>query len=366
MKQVLSPELKEVIEVQHYRPSVSVILPFSTKIALRAEFDKDLKYAIDNVTRQLHNQYPEDLSAVVLEKIRSLTDDLKIPDRKSGIAIFASPVFSKVYFLDSTPESRIVIDESFEIRDLLFSENKIRPHLLLSLSGENCKLFLSDGRDLLPIKLNTPDSIEAYRSDPKERVANFTDPVAFKTNLVEKFLRAVDKELVHTAQAGKYPVFLMGSKTVLGLFQSLTNAESYIKGFVEGNFETESLRDILHAAQPEIEKWQRNEQLALLSQIEETENKHRLASGIESVWKAAYEKKGKLLIVEKNYMASGEHISGGQIVYKPTGLQNDFHTSTDIVDDVMELVLKNGGNVTFVEDGLLHMYGHIALIKYFT
>jgi hypothetical protein len=366
MKQVLSPLLKEVIDVQHYRPAVSIILPFSAKISLRTELEKELKYAIDKVGRQLRNQYPEDISGVVLEKIRLLTDDLKIPARKLGIAIFASPVFGKVYFLDSAPENRIVIDESFEIRDLLFSENRIRTHLLFSLSGENCKLFLSDGRDLMPVKLEAPESIEAYRSDPKERVANFTDPVAYKTNLIEKFLRSMDKELVRVAQSAKYPVFLMGSKTVLGLFQSLTNADSFIKGVVEGNFETTSIGDLLKAAQPQIENWQRKEQLALLAQIEEAENQRRLASGIESVWNAAYEKKGKLLIVEKSYMASGEHISRGKIVYKPTGSQNDFHTSTDIVDDVMELVLKNGGNVVFVEDGFLQMYGHIALVKYFT
>lgn len=366
MKQVLSPQLKEVIEVQHYRPAVSVILPFSPKIALRIELEKDLKYAIDKVSRQLRNHYPEDLSSVVIEKIRSLTDDLKIPDRKLGMAIFASPVFGKVYFLDSTPENRIIIDESFEIRDLLFSENKIRPYLLFSLSGENCKLFLSDGRDLIPAKLDAPESIEAYRSEPKERVANFTDPTAYKTNLIEKFLRGIDKELIRIARSANYPVFLLGSKTVLGLFQSLTNADSYIKGVVEGNFETATIGDLLKAAQTQIDNWQKKEQQSLLAQIEDAENQRRLATGIESVWKAAYDKKGKLLIVEKNYIASGEHISSGQIVYKPTGSQNDFHTSTDIVDDVMELVLKNGGNVAFVEDGLLQMHGHIALVKYFS
>ena len=37
----------------------------------------------------------------------------------------------------------------------------------------------------------------------------------------------------------------------------------------------------------------------------------------------------------------------------------------DAVDDVIEKVLENGGDVEFVDEGLLKEYKHIALIKYY-
>jgi hypothetical protein len=365
MKKTIPSELKEIINVQHYRPAVSIILPMVPKIALRTELEKELKYSIDQTGRQLRQQYPSDVAEAVVQKMRALTYKLDIPERKAGIALFASPLFGKIYFLDREPEKRLIIDESFEIRDLLFSQKQLRPHFLLMISIEKCKLFFSDGRDLLPVKMTMPDNLHAYWNDSKERVANFTDPSAYKSIAVEKFFRQMDKELIQALKPARYPVFLLGSKPSVSLFQTLSNANAYIKGTIEGNYETASLGEMQSAVRPAIENWIRNEEHQMMAQIEEAENKKQLAAGIEAVWNAAVEKKGKLLIVEKNYVASGEHISAGKIVYKPTSSHNDFRISSDIVDDTMESVLQYGGDIAFVEDGLLSEYGHIVLIKYF-
>lgn len=366
MKVNLAPEVKEVIDAVHYRPSVSIVLPFSPRIALRSELKKDIKFAIDKATRQLKDQYPEALVSPVIEKLHTLTEELIIPAGKYGLVIYASPVFSKLYFLDSLPPSRIVVDESFEIRDLLFSKKQLQPFLVFLLSGERCRLLFSDGHALIPVKMNAPDSIDAYWNDETERVSNFSDPVEYKSRQIEKFMRQMDKELIQQVQENRYPVFLMGSRTILGIYRGVSHADAFIKGSVEGNFEKSGISEIQSALSKPVQNWKREETNALLKQIEEAGNQHKLASGIEAVWKDAFDKKGKLLIVEKGYRAAGEHISGGKIVYKPTGSQNDFHISNDVVDDVMELVLKNGGDVAFVEDCLLSANGHIVLINYFS
>ena len=45
-------------------------------------------------------------------------------------------------------------------------------------------------------------------------------------------------------------------------------------------------------------------------------------------------------------------------------LQNDFHIK-DAVDDFIEMVLHSGGDVEFVDEGILNGYEHIALIEYY-
>jgi len=365
MKHSVFPQVKEVLDALRYRPSVSIILPFSAKIALRTELQKEIKYALDKATRLLKEQYPDSLTLPVIEKLHALTQDLKIPAGKLGMALYVSPVFGNVYFLDALPPERVVVDESFEIRDLLFSQKQIQPYILFLLSSEKCKLLFCDGREFLPVKMDSPSSLDAYWSDETERVANFSDPVVYKTNQIEKFMRQMDKELIHLVQQRKYPVFLMGSRTILGLYMSITHAKPFIKGSVEGNFESASPVELQIAIRSEIRKWRKGEEASLLRQIDEAAGQRKLACGIEAVWKDAYDKKGRLLIVEKGFVAAGEHVSGGKIVYKPTGTHNDFHVSNDIVDDVMELVLKNGGDVAFTDDGVLASCGHIALINYF-
>jgi ribosomal protein L7Ae-like RNA K-turn-binding protein len=365
MKEKLTADIREVMDAVHYRPAVSVILPFDPKISLVASVQKDLKYALDKVEKQLKEQYPAEQTAAVMQRIAALTADMVIPTNKKGLALFASPVFSKLMFLDAEVSARIVIDESFEIRDLVFSRKEEMQYILFLLSSEHCKMYLGSPEGLLRVKLESPDSLDAYWIDAAERVSNFSDPDAHKANQVEKFIRQMDKELSQMLKQNRVPVFIMGSKTILGLFKTITHNQTAIAGYTEGNFDGATEAQLLQAIQPVVQAWKRKRQQELLQQIEQAANEKKLAVGIQDVWQAAYEKNGRLLVVEKGYTAAGEHIADGKIVYKPTAASNAFHLAHDVVDDVIEMVLQNGGDVAFTDDGLLQQYQHIVLLKFY-
>jgi hypothetical protein len=298
--------------------------------------------------------------------METLVSETAFPAGKKGLALYASPLFAKIYFLDTEVPERIIIDDSFEIRDLLLNRKEEKHYLLFLLSSEQCKLFMHTGDQLLPVKLEAPNTIDAYWNDEVERVSNFTDPVVFKAKQVEKFIRQMDKELLHVLRHHTLPVFLMGSKSILGLFHTVTHTSTQIKGEVEGNYEDATLSELSAALNPVYEQWKKTVEQDLLLQVEEAAGQKKLAVGIQDVWKNAYEKKGRLLLVEKHYVASGEHVAAGKIVYKPTVAQNDFHSAHDVVDDVIEMVIQNGGDVSFVADGMLSGYDHIALIQYYS
>jgi len=44
---------------------------------------------------------------------------------------------------------------------------------------------------------------------------------------------------------------------------------------------------------------------------------------------------------------------------------NGFFYIKDAVDDIIEKVLENGGDIEFVDQDVLRDYGHIALIRYY-
>ena len=360
------PEIQEVMSVPHYRPAVSVILPIKTKIGMEAELRKEVKFATDKVERLLKEQYSMEVADSVMRKINKLIADAIFPAGKKGLALYASPLFAKIYFLDTEVSERILVNESFEIRDLLLNRKEEKHYLLFVLSSEKCKLFMHTGQQLMSVKLEAPNSIDAYWNDEVERVSNFTDPVVYKTNQVEKFIRQMDKELLYTLKSHPLPVFLMGSKTILGLYKTITHATPHLQGVVEGNFEEATIPELISSLQSVYDHWKNQQQTQLLHQIENAANQKKLSVGIQDVWKTAYEKKGRLLVVERNYVASGEHVAEGRIVYKPTVSQNDFYTSNDVVDDVIEMVLQNGGDVAFTEDGFLSDFDHIALIQFYS
>jgi hypothetical protein len=83
------------------------------------------------------------------------------------------------------------------------------------------------------------------------------------------------------------------------------------------------------------------------------------------VWKAASEKKGRLLVIEKNYVCPARQGDQRENIYISSDLvNNDFHIK-DAVDDTIEMVLQSGGDVEFVDEGVLSDYQKIALMEYY-
>lgn len=79
----------------------------------------------------------------------------------------------------------------------------------------------------------------------------------------------------------------------------------------------------------------------LLQQLNDAHSKGKLAMGIKAVYNAATHRRALLLLIEEDHT----------------------FVSQEVLDDVLEKVLKAGGDVEFVEAGMLTAYDHIALIE---
>jgi hypothetical protein len=86
---------------------------------------------------------------------------------------------------------------------------------------------------------------------------------------------------------------------------------------------------------------------------------------MKEVWGDAMQNKGQLLIVEKNFMYAAQRGGIDDVLYDVTGSTNQFSFIKDAVDDVLEKVLANGGDVEFVDEGSLENYQHIVLINFY-
>jgi hypothetical protein len=54
----VTQEIREVLEAVHYRPAVSVILPFEPKMSLKRELTQSLKSAANKVERGIIGKLP--------------------------------------------------------------------------------------------------------------------------------------------------------------------------------------------------------------------------------------------------------------------------------------------------------------------
>ena len=365
MNPVITSEILEVMEAVHYRPAVSIIMPFEPKMSLKIELTHSLKTAADKVEQELQENYPDEMGMLVMQKLRAIIKGLNINTHKKSIAIYVSPVFEKVLYLDIAVEEKIIVDESFEIRDLVYSKKQLHKYLVMLLSGKESRMYLGNSTTFVRIVSNTPESVYAYINDMPERVANFSDMSERKEIVMDKFLHHIDNSLDIILNAYHLPLFVLGTERIMGHFKKLTKHAGAVIQYVQGNYEEATVQELNEILEPHITDWKKVKEKDLLNQLEEAAGKKKLAVGMRDVWREAMSHKGRLLLVEKNYMYAAQHGSSEDVIYKAVEPYSKFSYIKDAVDDVMEKVLENGGDVEFVDKDVLKDYQHIALVQYY-
>jgi hypothetical protein len=358
---LISPELKA--DISHREsPAISLILPYEPKMSSSSELEYKIKSMLSAVKENLEEDYDQDEVSEMMLKLHNIINHLNNLTHKKSLAIFVSPSTEKVFYLDIALPPRIVINESFTLRDLVHCKKEFQRYLVLLLSGEWTRVYLGDGNHFTRIVSNIPDKIDAFRNDIPERVGNFSDPSHRKEVMLKKFLRYTDNSLHILREAYPLPLFVMGPEKILGYFKHITKNAQSIVGFVKGNFINVPEASIHAAIAPHISDWKLVKHHDLLNRIEEAEGAGRLSTGIHQVLKDARRKKGMLLIVEENFSNAFSNNKPSHIF---SNSQQDNFFINDGIDQAIGYVLESSGDVEFVADGTLSHYDHIVMINYY-
>jgi hypothetical protein len=347
------------------KPCVSIILPFEPKMSLKTEIEYKLKYSLARVEKELLNKYSKDIAIEVIQKLQKVIINLNYNTHKKSIALFVSPLMEKVFYLDIPVEEKIIVDESFEIRDLVYSKKQMIQYLVLMISANSSKIWLGNCSKFLLIKSNIPENVISEERDMPSRIPRVDDIQAHKEALLEKFLRHMDEGLGLVLKAYALPVFVMGTEKTIGHFRRLTkNAQSIIH-FIHGNYEYCTETRIREVLKPFVADWDKVKQQELLQQLETARSKNKVVYGMQQVWNSAAHKNCRLLVVEKDFMFPAHYGKEHDRIYKEDLTLHRAFYIKDAVDDAIEKVLLAGGDVQFVDNGILEDKGQIALITFY-
>lgn len=365
MNTIVTPEIREVMEAVHYRPAISIIMPFEPKISLQTEILYSLKIAADKVEQELVKNYPDEMSKRVMKKLRGLLKDLDFSTRKKSIAIYVSPVFEKVLYLDVAAEEKIIIDESFEIRDLVYSKKQLHKYLVLLLSSKENKMYLGNSDNFVRLVFDVPtEEVDKFSVLP-EKVANFSDLSGRKEIQMDKYLHHIDNALSSILHAYHLPLFVMGTERIMGHFKKMTNHAAAVAEYIHGNYDETTEPELMNVLKPYIDNLKKEKQKEILLQLDIAAGRKTLSFGMKDVWREAMDHNGKLLVVEKNYMYPAQQAGVDDVIYKADKSASPVAYIRDAVDDVIEKVLEKGGDVEFVDKDMLSNYQHIALVHYY-
>jgi hypothetical protein len=126
---------------------------------------------------------------------------------------------------------------------------------------------------------------------------------------------------------------------VAGHFAQLTRNARHIAGYIHKQALDLSTKELEKLLEPAVANWNQTRESLLKTQLEKAAEAGKLVCGLEEVRKAAKCSNSRLVVIERD--ASGD------------------------VDQIVEKVLENGGDIEKADSETLAKYGPIALIRYY-
>ncbi len=365
MKTMQSAPYSDLILAESYFPSISIIVSVDIQVNPQKEITGHLKVMVHKTSSELLKTYPKSIANPVIKKLKHVISEIDYSKVTKSIAIFVSPLLEKFYYLDIPLEDRIVIDDSFEIRDLVYAKKEIHKYILMIISSKEANFYLGNTKNLLKLEKIKAVDIDGLYHDMPQKVANFTDESKIKENQLDKFLHIIDLQLKQVLLQYNIPVFFMGTPKIIGHFKQVSHHKKYITEYIHGNYEENTEAELLELIEPHVIKWNKQKKDDLIKIIDDAMSNRTLAVGIKEVWRRSIEKKGKHLIIEKNYIYPARQSAKKEIIFDYDDIvHNDLYIK-DAVDDVIEKTLATGGIVEFVDEDMLKDYQKIVLIQYY-
>jgi len=360
----LKSELVALKTSGHEFPCVSMIFPFDVRYGGEHELHTLLKLKSNQLHHILSKEFTEDTVSAILKRYADLSTQIKFHSFISGYAFYLSSSYSNFFELRFKPKEKLIVDDNFEIRDLLIDQSKSHQFIVLLMSENEEKFYKYDSGTISPLAVHVPKHIEAFMQGTLHDVDIYYEKSDRQEKARAFFIKNADTGLETLFESYPWPVIVMAPNKFLSHYKLESRYQDKIIGSVEGNMLGSTEAQIVENINKTIPIIDKAIQAKLLSKLEKANDDNLLCYGIKEVWKELSIKNGKELIVEENFIRSAIHsdVPGEVITYDA---EKSHFPIQDAIDDIIEMALAQGGQVNFVEDGLLGKYRRVALIKYY-
>ena len=359
--------LKKVLnELRHQQGNcVSVIIPTERGFQDHKKTDAVLKKAFKQASQKLEEYGDKKVAKALVEKLENLSKDVDFSSSMDGLGLFVNEEVAELVNFPFEVEEKVIVGNSFEVRDLVFSINRMEQYYILVLSQKEARMYYGVESILQKIsdrhKVSLTDEImveEPHGAWSYQKSRN-------TSNSYEDFLIHLDKLLGHQLNHRKLPVILAGIQKDISFFEHHSQHQYDIKGKVAGNFDHSPDQKLLESVQPVIEQlgWQRAQEA--IEALNTAVGQNRFAAGVQSVWQAAAEGRIYKLLVEKGYTSLAYLAEDGYELFLDPQPEKKTTKLPDAVDDLIEKVMDTHGEVLFTKPGELSKFQQIAAILRF-
>lgn len=330
----------------------------------RRQDSKVLKKTIKSVCELLKSEHA-DASDNLVERLETIASETDTNHNLDSLGIYVSDGISEVvrFPFSLSPES--FVGREFSVRQLLFDRELHQKYFVLCISKEGMHLYSAETNVLTEIKdkdfpvLIPKDEVEFKDIDIRVKMQSGLG-AKFEEVIKTKFERVSDQLKGYLQDST--PVFIVSYTKEIKFYVNKIEAYGKILGYHAGTPDKKShlkLGDISMNAYMDYMKRKRGEAIRRMSELVGYET---LAVGLTEVYKAAWDGKGLVLYVEKDFRAGAYIDHGGNtITLKPRADKSTQTYDHAIVETILRTVMDKGGQIIVADNGELDKFDRIAM-----
>src|SRR5215472_785838 len=353
-------ELKRLQGRQDY-PSLSLLAPTHRTAPANQKDRIVVKNLAAEGLKRLQSEFKKREVAALVQNLNRLVDRVDWEHSLEGLALFASRETATAVQLPFRPRARVVIDATFATRDLVYSLNRSPRYRVLVLTEKPTRLFDAT-INVLTEHVAKPFPMVHTGPGGATRLAGGQgiNRSAVRDDAHRQFFRKVDDALGALQKDDHLPVVLGGVGRHVAFYQEVTKDPDAIVGVVAGSHDDPNPTALGRLVWPVFKSGATLRRTRALARLDEAVSANRHASGIDQVWRAAFEKRCQALLVETGFEHPADLSPQGDRLLPYTG--RGVAALDDAVDEVIERVIADGGDVFFYNPGVLDLHQRIAAV----
>lgn len=353
-------ELKRLQSQRDY-PSLSLLAPTHRTAPANKKDRIVVKNLVSEGLDRLHREFKKREVAPLVQNLEKLVDRLDWAHLLDGLALFASREVATAIPLPFKVKARVVIDATFATRDLVFTLNRAPRYRVLVLTEKPTRLFEATTNVLTE---DTSKPFPMVHKGPggasKLPGGQGINRSAVRDESHREFFRTVDAALAAIQKEDPLPVVVVGIDRYLAFYPELAKDPESIVGYVTGSYDDPNPAKLGKLVWPVFKAGATLKRTRALVRLNEAVKANRHASGIDQVWRAVFEKRRQTLLVETDFEYPADLAPDGDRLL-PYGGRGPSALD-DAVDEVIEVVLADGGEVFFYDEGVLDLHQRIAAV----
>ncbi|MCJ7593030.1 MAG: hypothetical protein MUO51_16930 [Woeseiaceae bacterium] len=377
----LTNEVLAGFSSDHEPPCLSLYQPTHRRHPENQQDPIRFRNLVKELEASLLQKYPTAETRLLLEPFEALAHDAEFWDHTlDGLAVLGGPSIFRALIIPQPVAELVVVADSFHTKPLRRFLQSVDRYQVLALSLDKIRLFEGnrhalDELDLIPgVPRTIADALGGEQTEPHQTVASYGGIGGGSNRMhhghggkadeadidAERFFRAVDRAVLeHYTKPSGLPLILAALPEHHHLFHQVSQNPLLVAdgiGFNPDSLPADELRALAWQA---VEPQYQARIASLREQFEQARSKGVGSDDLAQVAEAAASGRVETLLVDADRQVAGR--LDGATGRVELANRSDTHVD-DLLDDVGELVAKQGGTVLVIPAARMPLRTGLAAI----